>query len=436
MNTSNILHIMVVGFHHKKGCEIEFCWPPLGNNELPNEDDIPLKWANLSSLSMPDGAHNLDKDVVYFLLPSLETPNRAVFGISCYRQIATKDLKAIGNGVTRSSVQKAVVIISKIPLYGALRLKIEDITKSYFDEKDFSLINVLKEAYVDLNNRFKETDTKDETSTAAPEVSLKAFLNGVIGKPTMLSIFKLILLEKKVLFHIFPAQKLGDIMLGIASLFPLTVQDGLFEGADYSLLTKCNSNSEIINKDICVSFPVGNPQAVNFNICIINGESYLCRPLQATSLYMCCSDADDPTTAYQEVMNAWLVVDAGGLLTTTSSSCFDIAANCPISFALCRSADTIAFNLINCRLSCGFCTVGTTTTASICIDDITVGCAAKRNLCQDTNYFSYMTQRCPVTCNKCIDSWLWNNITSTAAPPPCRRICVDTFCNKCSDINP
>lgn len=29
-------------------------------------------------------------DVIYFLLPSLDDPNRSVFGISCYRQISAK----------------------------------------------------------------------------------------------------------------------------------------------------------------------------------------------------------------------------------------------------------------------------------------------------------------------------------------------------------
>ena len=37
--------------------------------------------------AIPDGAHNYEKDTVYFHLPSLKNPNETVFGVSCYQQI-------------------------------------------------------------------------------------------------------------------------------------------------------------------------------------------------------------------------------------------------------------------------------------------------------------------------------------------------------------
>jgi len=42
-------------------------------------------WKHLPTLAMPDGAHNYDRDTVYFHLPSLESPNETVFGVACYQ---------------------------------------------------------------------------------------------------------------------------------------------------------------------------------------------------------------------------------------------------------------------------------------------------------------------------------------------------------------
>ncbi|MFH4979074.1 hypothetical protein AB6A40_005783 [Gnathostoma spinigerum] len=81
-----IILIAVIGFHHKKGCQVEYCYPSFGESI----SDIPEPWQNLPSLALPDGAHNTAEDVIYFLLPSLENPNNSVFGISCYRQIAAQ----------------------------------------------------------------------------------------------------------------------------------------------------------------------------------------------------------------------------------------------------------------------------------------------------------------------------------------------------------
>ena len=49
--------------------------------------ELPPVWKDLPSLAMPDGSHNFEDDSVFFSLPSLDNPNRTVYGISCYRQI-------------------------------------------------------------------------------------------------------------------------------------------------------------------------------------------------------------------------------------------------------------------------------------------------------------------------------------------------------------
>jgi hypothetical protein len=56
--------------------------------------------------------------------------------------------------VTRSHVQKSVCILSKTPLYGMLTDKLKLITQVYFDEKDFSKVEVLKQMYNSLTDIF------------------------------------------------------------------------------------------------------------------------------------------------------------------------------------------------------------------------------------------------------------------------------------------
>ena len=110
-----ILHLLVVGFHHKKGyiimtiylyfhnslphhynqlvlirCQVEYSFPPLCPISSSESHECPEAWKNLPSLAMPDGSHNFVEDTVYFHLPSITEPGKTVFGVSSYRQIEAK----------------------------------------------------------------------------------------------------------------------------------------------------------------------------------------------------------------------------------------------------------------------------------------------------------------------------------------------------------
>ena len=125
---SAMLYIMVIGFHHKKGCQIEFVYPideriqkvndeptsstsSASSNVSANDSiqfaqandlyKLPKKWRHLPSLALPDGSHNYESDYIYFHLEDDSfnesntttksshklNPNHTIFGVSCYRQI-------------------------------------------------------------------------------------------------------------------------------------------------------------------------------------------------------------------------------------------------------------------------------------------------------------------------------------------------------------
>ena len=57
INQSHILYVLVVGFHHKKGCQIDYCYPQmkLSNQNLEDNNfspthQLPSIWKTLPSL--------------------------------------------------------------------------------------------------------------------------------------------------------------------------------------------------------------------------------------------------------------------------------------------------------------------------------------------------------------------------------------------------
>ena len=57
-----VLHVLVIGFHHKKGCQVEYSWPSLIPEKDCRSDELPSQWKHLPSLALPDGSHNYDAD--------------------------------------------------------------------------------------------------------------------------------------------------------------------------------------------------------------------------------------------------------------------------------------------------------------------------------------------------------------------------------------
>lgn len=75
-----IKHIMVIGFHHKHGYQVDYCYPPLEPNgptfSTPtNPICLPDLWKTLPLLCLPDGSHNYDSDTIYFTMPDRQQPN-------------------------------------------------------------------------------------------------------------------------------------------------------------------------------------------------------------------------------------------------------------------------------------------------------------------------------------------------------------------------
>ncbi|EDW07475.1 late secretory pathway protein AVL9 homolog [Drosophila mojavensis] len=227
-NKPPILHILVVGFHHKLGCQVEFSHPPLvagssGRNECPSG------WKYLPTLALPDGSHNFMEDTVFFNLPSLFEPAASIYGVSCYRQIPVEKLKIRTADVTRSTVQKSVCILARLPIYGYIEVKLALIADAFFDQGDFSCTELLVKAYQQLNACLLDEETQRPLRHFHVGLSLREIVLHWRHKSLML--FKLLLLQRRVVCFGSPVRGMCVLILGMASLIPRLLEKGFQEVA-------------------------------------------------------------------------------------------------------------------------------------------------------------------------------------------------------------
>ncbi|KAF5890574.1 late secretory pathway protein AVL9, partial [Clarias magur] len=181
-------------------------------------------------------------DTVYFLLPPLSEDTSCVYGVSCYRQIEAKALKVRQADVTRETVQKSVCVLSRVPVFGLIAAKLQLITHAYFEEKDFSQISILKELYDHMNGSLRFPTL--EGSQVYLGLSARDLI--LHFKHKVLVLFKLILLEKKVLFYISPVDRLVGTLMTVLSLFPGMIERGLPDSSHYHPRSSQSESADVI----------------------------------------------------------------------------------------------------------------------------------------------------------------------------------------------
>lgn len=145
--------VILVSFDHALGPTVEWSFPASLAEHEPLSEQINR---NLPFLALPDGAHLQTEDYSYFhlFLPHLSTDS-TIFGISCNRQIVSTDLINPGADVTRSTVQKAVVVLANQPVFGCIRDKLGVVTRALFAQRDFTDRSILEDFYHSLEASFK-----------------------------------------------------------------------------------------------------------------------------------------------------------------------------------------------------------------------------------------------------------------------------------------
>lgn len=143
------------------------------------------------------------EDFSYFTLLKPATPSSeptTLFGISCTRQLAATALLHKPADVTRSTVQKAVVVIADSPhLFGMLRERLSVVTSAWFAQRDFTETEILKRFQESLREE-AERGRLEEGSGEDRDQYLGMSLRQLIRefKWQTLVLFKCCLLQPKV----------------------------------------------------------------------------------------------------------------------------------------------------------------------------------------------------------------------------------------------
>ena len=232
--TSNpILYIAVISFNQKKGAIVEFTYPDIETLKSTEESNLYLsslcdkenKSLNtvdkvieninyqLTYLCMPDGAHILKNDSQFFLIQNLP---KLLYGISCYRQLeTTQAMKEDEQENTRDCVQKAMCIVSKVPLFGQMASKLSVTMLAYFNQESLKDKKIIGELYSNYKISSKNTINVNEIMASFSLKKLLSLLNEKV-----FSIIKLIMLEKKILVYSHISNNVCSFIFSFLSLFP------------------------------------------------------------------------------------------------------------------------------------------------------------------------------------------------------------------------
>ncbi|KAK0629640.1 transport protein Avl9-domain-containing protein [Bombardia bombarda] len=213
--------VSVVDFHHARGPEVERWFGVPDGYDPATEYD----WGLLPFMALSDGAHAATEDFSYFTLlrPAVEatkTPATSLFGISCTRQLDASQLLNRPAEVTRSTVQKAVVVIADSPQYfGMLRERLSVVTKAWFAQREFTDTEILRrfqESLADEKERGVLNDDEDRDQYLG--MSLRELVREF--KWQTLVLLKCCLLQPKMLFFGSRCERLCMMQFSLISLIP------------------------------------------------------------------------------------------------------------------------------------------------------------------------------------------------------------------------
>ncbi|KIO17080.1 hypothetical protein M407DRAFT_33258, partial [Tulasnella calospora MUT 4182] len=138
-----------------------------------------------------------------------------VFGISCNKQIAASDLIEKDADVSRSTVQKAVVVLASKPLFGLIRDRLCVVTNALFNQRDFRDTHILIDFATMLEGSIK-------TQLTESGIYMGTSLRELIHKfrQRTLVLLKLLMIQRKIMFFGHPVERLCTYQYSLVSLIP------------------------------------------------------------------------------------------------------------------------------------------------------------------------------------------------------------------------
>lgn len=144
-------------------------------------------------------------------------------------------------------------------MFGYIEVKINIIVDKIFEQCDFSCNDLLRESYYELNRCLllrTEVCLSNETFISSHEDFLNDFYIGLclrelisLWKHKILLLFKLFLLERRIIFYGSPTKPLCSTILSIISLHPYLLNKGLCNGLVQPKTTVPNNNNGEKNEE-------------------------------------------------------------------------------------------------------------------------------------------------------------------------------------------
>ena len=169
-NIKQIEYVLLVGFHHIVGSQVEFVYPPLNEDQEGNL--TPQFLQKISQQALPDGSHLQQYGQVYFIL---NDDKNLYHCVSSFGQIEA-DLLPQEDSISRTYVQKAVCVLTKVPIYGLLKDKVHMSMQALFFQRNFKETQILKDLYLSSNQFTKSCTLIDDVRDQYIGINLKQIL--------------------------------------------------------------------------------------------------------------------------------------------------------------------------------------------------------------------------------------------------------------------
>lgn len=111
-----------------------------------------------------------------------------------------------------------MVVLANKPIFGPIRDKLGVITRAFFAQRDFDETEILEHFYQSLVHAVKDDEQTDESA-----ISMGVSVREIVWKFRMqtLTLFKLLLLQKRVMFYSSQVERLCSFQYALVSLVPL-----------------------------------------------------------------------------------------------------------------------------------------------------------------------------------------------------------------------
>lgn len=141
-----------------------------------------------------------------------------LFGVSYFKQIkVTNEMKKTNPQLTRSHVQKAVAIVSILPLFEYLKIRVENIGQILF--QDFENFEIIKQVYLNINHSLIELWPNIHLSDLYMGCDIKRIIKD-FGVQNLFEIWKAVLYQKRVVIFAQTSSDASSFILSLLSLFP------------------------------------------------------------------------------------------------------------------------------------------------------------------------------------------------------------------------